>query len=84
VDRGYINDPTDLEKNKAGGQNPPTDKDCGFHSVGSPKPCLEKDNAKVIVPPRDAKIIVPPRDMTKINPINPKTSPINKGYDGGR
>ena len=86
VDRGYINDPTDLTKNKTGTQNPQTDTDCGVHSVGSPKPCSNdmKENAKIIVPPRDAKTIVPPRDMTKINPTDTKTSPNNKGYVGGR
>jgi hypothetical protein len=84
VDRGNINDATDLAKNKTGPQNPPTDKDCGVRSVGSPKPCLDhaNENAKIIVPPRDAKIIVPPRDIT--NPMDTKNIPNNKGYVGGR
>jgi hypothetical protein len=95
VDRGYINDPTDSAKNKIGTQGSQTEKDCGVRSVGSPKPCSDntQENAKIIVPPRDAKIIVPstdakiivpPRGMTKINPIDTKTSPNNKGYLGGR
>src|SRR5216683_1701175 len=75
VDRGYVKDPGDLTKNKTGTENSQTDKDCGMQSVGSPKPCLEKENAKIIVPARDAKVIVPPRDPTKINPIDTKTTP---------
>jgi hypothetical protein len=43
-----------------------------------------KENAKIIVPPRDAKIIVPPRDISKVNPIDTKNSLNNKGYVGGR
>ncbi len=86
VDKGYINDPTDLTKNKTGTQNPQTDTDCGVRSAGSPKPCANdmKENAKIIVPPRDAKTIVPPRDIGKINPADTKNSPNNKGYVGGR
>jgi len=86
VDRGYVNDPTDLTKNKTGTQNPQTDTDCGVHSVGSPKQCANdvKGNAKIIVPPTDAKTIVPPRDISKINPTDTKNSPNNKGYVGGR
>jgi len=95
VDRGYINDPADSAKNKTGGQDSQTEKDCSVRSTGSPTPCSDntQENAKIIIPPRDpkviipsmdAKTIVPPRDMTKANRLGTKNSPNSTGYAGGR
>jgi hypothetical protein len=52
IDRGYVGGAAAADRTK---NNPVKDKDCGFDSAGSPRPCLDYETTT---------------DRTKINPVD--------------